>query len=342
MKRSYIIIFIAVIFCVSIFFLYTLDQNKEGFYLDTEHDKTIYLVWRNKTGKNGTNHGLGDKIRGAIFLHHFCKENNVNFKIDGTDDVCGDYLKHVVTKDYDICKNEDLIPLYDIGSDAPKERLQDELSKKSTIFVYCNAYPNNLNEDDIKFAQYICTPTDSIEAEVSEKIKLLPKNYGIKHFRFHDDIFLQDINSNNLLFIKYFELLKSEYKESDVLLSNSNRFKQYAKDKLGIKTIDCDGNLCKIEHIGELFSDSDKENSSVKNSFIEFFIVSNAKYIHTHTCYEWPSNFVYWPSVIYNIPFQNVYINKDSDLSMAHVQILQDTTSSIILRRRAIFSKLWD
>ena len=75
-------------------------------------------------------------------------------------------------------------------------------------------------------------------------------------------------------------------------------FKKYAKEKLGIKTIDCGDELCKVEHIGH-----STDYESTKNSFIEYFIVTKAKYIKGKSFYGGISNFVYWPSKIYDIPY---------------------------------------
>jgi hypothetical protein len=107
------------------------------------------------------------------------------------------------------------------------------------------------------------------------------------------------VDSNDKLFKKYFELLKNNYKSTDVLLTNSYNFKKYAVDQLGIQTIKCNDAECKPNHIGH---NTDKESN--KNTFIEFFIINNSSYIETYSCYFWPSNFVYWPSKIYNIPFE--------------------------------------
>jgi hypothetical protein len=84
-----------------------------------------------------------------------------------------------------------------------------------------------------------------------------------------------------------------------VLLSNSTNFKQYAKDMLNIKTVECNGGECKVEHIGQ--SDN---YESVKSSFIEFYIISTAKYVKTLSTYGWVSNFIKWPSLIYDIPLE--------------------------------------
>ena len=82
-------------------------------------------------------------------------------------------------------------------------------------------------------------------------------------------------------------------------------FKKYAKEKLNIKTIDCGNDLCEVAHIGQ----AAKGEDSVKNSFIEFYVITKAKYINTHSTYDWVSNFVVWPSNIYDIPLNNIWVD---------------------------------
>ena len=299
-------ILLAIILLVPFIFLYIYNYSsyQEGF-LDTIYQKTIYLVWRNKIKNSGTNHGLGDKLRGAVFLYQYCNENKINLKIDATDDICSDYLKNVTSNDYPIIKGKPLINVGDQPIENVKETIQNELSTKNTIYLYSNAWPNDLSDKDKEFAKKICEPVDSLTLEINEKMRDLPMNFGIQHFRFHDKVFQKDVDSTDILFKKYYELLKSGYKSTDILFTNSNNFKKYVKETLGMKTIDCNNALCKIEHIGE-----SSEKESVKNSFVEFFIISKASYIKSHTCYQWPSNFVHWPAKMYNIPFDNVYVDE--------------------------------
>ena len=77
----------------------------------------------------------------------------------------------------------------------------------------------------------------------------------------------------------------------------------YEKYKTKISTVMCDNDSCNIQHIG---TSTDLE--SVKNSFIDFYIICNAKYIKSYTSYSLPCNFVYLPALLYNIPFESSYI----------------------------------
>jgi len=280
-------------------------------YSNIYRNKTIYLVWKNLIDKSKSN-GFGDKIRSAIATYQFCRENNVRFVLDGTDDICGKFLKNITTNEYPLIKNKKVEHIECPNNSKScnfEYKINKKLDKTSVIFISTNKCPNNddcisykkniLSRDDKLFARYICEPRDFLKKEVETKIKTLPRDYGIQHFRFNDTVFENDIDENNSTFISFFNILESTYKPTDVLLSNSLNFKRYAKYKLNIKTVDCDGKLCKIEHIGK-----STDYESVKSSFIEFYIISKAKYIKTISDYDWVSNFIKWPSLIYDVPLE--------------------------------------
>ena len=308
MKRNlkYIFLIIILILILIISFFYK-KMDQEGF-LDTNYEKTIYLVWRNKHENTETNYGFGDKLRGSIFLYQYCKENRINLKIDATDDICSEFLKNVISPDYDVIKTKSLTLLnHWMSKEEIDKKIKFELSYNNTIYVFSNFFPNeNFAPDDVEFAKYISEPTKLLTLEINEKLNNLPKNFGIKHFRFDDKVFKKDVDSNDKLFNHFYGILKENYKPTDILLTNSTNFKKYVKQQIGIQTIDCNNALCKIQHIGVSL-----DIESVKNSFIEFFIISKSSYLQSYSSYNWPSNFVKWPCKIYQIPFQNLYIDEN-------------------------------
>jgi hypothetical protein len=182
----------------------------------------------------------------------------------------------------------------------------------NSLYIYTNKCPKNddcitykpniLSKQDKEFAKYLCEPQDFLRLEVEKTIQSLPVNYGIQHFRFLDTVFDKDIVERDPIFMKYFSILRNSYKRTDVLLSNSTNFKRYAKRMLNIKTIDCDGDLCAVGHIG-----NSQDPESVKTSFIEFYVITRAKYVRATSNYDWVSNFIKWPCLIYDVP---IFVNK--------------------------------
>jgi hypothetical protein len=290
--------------------MYTLNISNEKFTTNEPiHPKTLYLVWRNKTDQR-TNDGIGYKIFGAIFAYQLCKENNINFKIDATDDICSNFLKNVSSDEHDKIKNQELFIFKYNDEIDPYSVIKQKLANTDKIYVYISKYPKyQLTEEDKVFAKFLLQPKPELQTEFERKISTLPENYGIKQFRYNDAIFSMDIEFNDGFYNKFLNSLEENYATTDVILSNSKIVKQYMKMvyfekyKTKINVIMCGNQICNVQHIGQ-----STDIELVKNSFIEFYIACNAKYIKSYTSYDTPCNFVYLPSLLYNIPFETSYI----------------------------------
>lgn len=278
--------------------------NIDGFEMQTSYPKTIYLIWRNMSpleGNNANHAGFGDKVRGAIALYQYCRVNKVNLKIDIHQDTSKYFLKlPVIQSKYD--KNE----LHDIGGDLPTitNKLNKLLSNKTNIYCGCSGYPDKLTDMDKSFAKYLLELTPEFKKEVDAIVQKLPNGYGIKHYRFKDDIFGKDeLNMSNEKVALCFQHLKKNHKETDVLITNSSSFKKYVMSQLKIKTIECNGPAeeCQIAHLG-----MNPDYKSSRFSYIEFFCTCRAKYIDTYSDYDWVSGFVQWPAKIFDIPITQI------------------------------------
>jgi len=273
-----------------------------------EYDKTVCLVWRNLTDKSYA-HGLGDKVRGAIAINQYCRNNKMNFIIDGTDDICGKFLKNIHSDKYEIIRTKNDIKRCFHGDMKDCYSIIDkyDFTKDDTMYIYTNECPKNddcktfnkdsISKEDKEFGKFICTPNDTFKNEIDTVIRSLPSGYGVQHFRFNDDVFNKDVSIEDSIFNEYYNILKNSYNPTDIILSNSNNFKQYANRMLGINVVKCEGVDCSIGHIG--LSDSYED---IKPSFIEFYVIANARYIKTISVYPWVSNFVKWPALIYDVP----------------------------------------
>jgi len=304
----YFLFLLLLSFCIFEYYVSTHYFTFETF----NHDKTLYLVWTDQI-MEGIG-GIGDKIRGAIATHQYCRENKVRLVIDGTKNICSKFLKNLNSNEYEVIKDQHIIYIkhVDHGNfDGFQDNLNRLLTDQNEIFIDTNFRPINedsgsynkdiLSLDDKNFAKHLCEPTDQLKQECNEKIANLPPNYGIVHFRFDDGVFTEDITELNPEFMHFFNILKDNYTPTDVLLSNSTNFKKYAKQYLQIRTIECNHQECEVEHVA-----TSNDYAKIKNSFVEFCILANAKYIKTKSHYGWISNFAKWPALIYDIPFYTI------------------------------------
>lgn len=298
------------------------DVNK----LHAKGIKIIYNVYQSKysNGKiNGT--GIGDFIRGCYFLIEFCKNNNFEPKIIFNNCI-SNFLK--MKTEYDI---ESLQPLLsDINmfhnnnfKDSniqnkyifyPKLNLNcisdfvDYLYKLSVYsgnsFIYCNSYPTveNIPEKNKIYMREIMEPSDEIKSEVKERLQSMElnnKDYSVFHIRSGDDYLKND---NKLFKYNYLIELIREISscivsdENYLIIADNNEVKLLLKNVFPRMKI----LLREITHFGEGI---ELEEEKVKNSLIDFYMLSFSKKIISYTNYEHGSGFSYWCAKTYNIPY---------------------------------------
>jgi hypothetical protein len=101
----------------------------------------------------------------------------------------------------------------------------------------------------------------------------------------------------------------NNYEKNDILLTNNIDFKEYIKNKY--KCFVLNTNIC---HLGTIKNDVN-DNTLVEN-LLEFFLQIKSKKIKTYSDYSWISGFVYWNSLIHDIPLINMkekitYLNEN-------------------------------
>jgi len=309
---SLLIIIIIVIFCIFVAYLWVNSvENMDG-YVDT-NKKTIFLVWSDNEIHKPTgivmNHGLGDKMKAAIVLHQYCQMNNYDLVIDGKTNILNKYFVNLSPSrtpsnpDDSLPDNLHIFSEFENFDTAVRERWKTR--NDFCVYFWTAVDKELLREvtyDDKKFIEHLLEPREYMKNELEKTKNSLPVDYGIQHYRFDDIVFKNDITADDALFKSWFDELKENYKTTDVLFSNSVNFKKYAKDKIGISTLECDSKDCIIKHTGIDLHINDED--TIKNTIKEFLLIKDAKYINSRTQYHWCSNFVKWPALIYGIPFK--------------------------------------
>lgn len=130
--------------------------------------------------------------------------------------------------------------------------------------------------------------------DIKKKLDL-KDDYSIIHFRLGDH---QLVRNNNVFnnFDKFYEKYLLHKKENQLVISDNILFRKYLMEKeKNIKIL----NTTDITHLGR-----NKEN--IKDTLIEFFLVLESKSIKTHSVNGWTSGFVLYPSILKDIPLQNI------------------------------------
>jgi hypothetical protein len=281
--------------------------------------------------------GLGDFIRGSYFLLEFCDEYNFEAKIVFNSCIAKFFkiktrnlnLISNVLSGIDIFRNNnfgeyniqngfiiDPVRNKNIMAEFIDYVVDSPLATYGNVFICCNAFPrNDANEKNKEYMRVLLEPVDEIKILVKntlEEINLVRKGYIVIHIR-SGDIYLKNENThfqdkyiyklvNNIRMDvgKYIMSCKGKY--TDILLiADNNIIKKklvdyFPKFKIFMKP---------ITHFGEGVV---LEEEKVKNTLLDFYLLSFANYIMSYSCYEHGSGFSYWSAKTYNIPYFCKYI----------------------------------
>jgi len=298
--------------------------------------KIIYNVYQSKYSKgviNGT--GFGDFIRGCYFLLEFCEKykfeprivfNNCisnfllplkyDFNLEKIQPLLenidmfhsNNFSEYNITEDYTILPPK--LDFINIMSDFV-EYIMNEPAYNGHTFIYCIPYPiEDITEKSKAYMRSILEPNDKIKYNVHKLLHdtgLNFKSYSVFHIRSGDDYLNKD---NKIFYQKYLEQLKREinhylYASADVkylLIADNNEIKILLKKEFPqLKIL-----LKEITHFGEGVG---LEEEKVKNTLIDFYLLSFANKIVSFSVYKHGSGFSFWCAKTFNVPFISKYIS---------------------------------
>jgi hypothetical protein len=286
--------------------------------------KTIHNVFKLCFCNDVKPTGFGDFIRGCYFLLQFSRENNLNYKFHIIEHPISNYLKQFQTKTIDFVpddiykletnnfsnklNNNDNI-IYSIENN----KINDFIDFINSMTIYgCSIFINTNNcpkmpilNDDILIIKNMLEPTQEIEDNVNKKFDnlLLEKyNFSVIHIRMGDEYIIENnhtINTNKI--DKLFKHINNLPNTIYLLITDCTIIKQYIikyKPFLNIKFIIND-----ITHTGE-----NSSNESIKNTLVDFYMMSYSKYIYSFSVYSHGSGFSQWCATTYDIPYSCKFI----------------------------------
>jgi hypothetical protein len=272
--------------------------------------KIVVMVWRKTdsgTHPNGAikTYGLGDLLRGTIYLHQQSIRFGFNFIVD--------IRMHPISK-YLVVKNHDYMEYVNINlnkiqivncHDSKYNKFNiiynESLHNDQPLLVCTNMFCNDqLTLGCKQFMKTLLTPNKNFANYINQQNSsygvLVP--YSILHIRLGDDEFLKNkINISTITTAT--GIIKKYAASSDILITDSFRLKEFLKSTQHEITMFNTRPL----HLGEL-STIFGENvlDSFEETLYEFFALSKASNIKTYSVYEWVSGFVKFVSIIYDIP----------------------------------------
>lgn len=180
-----------------------------------------------------------------------------------------------------------------------------------SVFTYNIMFPyDEISLEDCNKIHSVFEPSREIVEKVDEYLSnlgLVKNQFIVLHIR-SGDSYLK--NQNKIFNSLYFEIIKNEiieiiFKVKNVnilLIADNNEIKLLLNEEFPhIKFL-----VYNITHIGE---GVDLETEKVRNTMIDFYLMSYASFIYSLTSYPHGSGFSYWCSKMYGIPYRCKYIN---------------------------------
>lgn len=276
---------------------------------------------------NAKAQGLGDFIRGSYCLYQLCKKFNVEFEMNVANHPLSKFLnnnniqypQHVYNKTshYNEINLTHISEGKMVRDDKFYGKIVNYLNKlepaqNGNIFIGCNSFPiwSIITSDARQYVKSVLNPNDELKQYIDNtlsEIGLKEKEYSVIHVRCGDKF----INSNNLSQMSnYNKILNIIHRHINndkqyIILSDSVELKKIFQNRSNIHVY-----LKKITHMGENFVKTDE---TVKNTLLDFFIMSKAKDILSISNYSWGSGFSEMCALTYNVPLQKKILlgNKD-------------------------------
>lgn len=285
--------------------------------------KCICNVYQEKYKNNINATGFGDFIRGSYFLLDFCDKFHIKleFLINHPINM---FLKNNFGKNitflnipffvknnwhnYYIDKQNNIysIPGKLITSAFISYLKDDVFVIGDKAYIYTIAYPmNNIQEKHKFIMQKLLEPNDEMKLYINDTMKrynLVKKEYVVLHVRSGDSYLTAEKKElrNDYIQKLLYEIVNSirslREKTNYVIISDNN----YVKEIINKSFPTLISFFHKITHFGE---GMELEREKVKNTMLDFYIMSCSKQIFSFSCYKHGTGFSQWCAETYNIPY---------------------------------------
>ena len=268
--------------------------------------------------------GLGDFLRGCYFILEFCEKYNFQAKIVFNNCISkfllikthnleriDNILKEIIT-----CKNNNFRE-YVIENDIIHDPLKDiknimadfvDYLVKSpqyngNVFIFCNSFPiNEIPEKNKEYIRKYLEPTNEMKLIINQTLdglNISKNNYSVIHIRSGDSYLKEEKNTFTNGYIR--TLINNIKNDTDrnnkyLLIADSNYVKKIIQKYFpNFKTL-----MNPITHFGEGIV---LQEEKVKNTLIDFYLLSHSNSIFSYSAYEHGSGFSYWCAKTFNIPY---------------------------------------
>ena len=271
--------------------------------------------------------GFGDFLRGCYFLLDFCRKYQIKYNIiilhpihvflkNKTNEIYNrniqetiEYLDYINTNvDVNCTFNSDTSSVFNEFFKYLKR--QDIFNRN--VFIYNVCYPTSeIPQDNRNIIRNIIEPIDMIKKNIDDilsKLNLSNKGFNVlqirsgdKYLKKNTNVLDQDFKINLLNSVKNIIHTNNNNNTPFLLISDSHLVKNFIiRNFRNIKTF-----FKEITHLGE---NSSLNHENIKNTLIDFYLMSYSNTIYSISTYDHGSGFSRWCSVTYNIPYRCIKI----------------------------------
>ena len=244
--------------------------------------------------------GLGDIIRGIITMFQLSKKYNFHLIVDFQHVSFCNYLKSVPHKYSSlILENKHNIPF--ILDNEIESYIHN--NSNEVCFLFTNSHlRGDITQECKEFIKNILTPNEEFQKYIDETFLRynIPENYHILHFRLGDSFLIKNQEGN---YSNAIDKMNEWSAKDDVLISDSLIFKEKIKEtNKNVIILDTEP-----VHLGyKTHSNNINNINNIKDTLLEFFIITKCKNIKTFSIYQWISGFVNIGHIIYDIPLVRI------------------------------------
>lgn len=238
--------------------------------------------------------GFGDFLRGSSALYQFSKKYNFDLKIDFSRHPLSQFLEQPNTKIFD-----DDVEVHEFFNQniSRLEPFISTLTENSQSFVTTHCLPISLiDEGDRRFLKKWLSPNRQLKSILKDIQNQLGRDYCAVHLRMGDHAMGNDIAAVPFVDAWFRDVIVPEWGDRILVLSDNRWIKEYLSERFGAKFIP--NSPVHLGQCGSLESPSE----GVRDSIIDFFILSKSRNIYQYSVYPWGSGFSDMCARIYRIP----------------------------------------
>ena len=302
----------------------TNNNNKEIDCIILDKIRVVNNVYK-ESYKNKFVTGFGDFLRGCYFILEFCRKYQLKYNIiilhpiqyfflNKTNEIPNNNIEKTIEY-LDYCNlSSDVNCTFNTETSSVFNEFFNYLKRQDifnrNVFIYNICYPTcEIPQENRNIIRNIIEPIDMIKKNIEYilfKLKLSKKGFNVLQIRSGD----QYLKKNSTVLeeeykIKLINTVKNIINNSRnalfLLVSDNQLVKNLIIHHLpSVKTF-----FKEITHLGE---NSSLNHENIKNTLIDFYLMSHSKTIYSISSYEHGSGFSRWCSVTYNIPYRCIKI----------------------------------